>query len=79
MIQSASKKEKILSDVHNVRVRETAGGLFVHYHSRFPQDTPVSKVHDVIDRIEDGLKAANLGILRVIAHAEPIGEMAHDL
>jgi cation diffusion facilitator family transporter len=65
-----AKAEKGLSDVHNVRVRRNAQGLFVHYHCRFDGGTSVVAVHKSLDRIEDAL---------VVAHAEPVGVGKHEL
>jgi cation diffusion facilitator family transporter len=62
-----------LTDLHNVRVRETEGGLFVHYHCRFDPAEPVERVHEAIDRIDHAIRDAVPSIRRVIAHAEPKG------
>lgn len=72
-------KQRLISDLHNVRVRFTDGGLAVHYHCRLPPQTNVNKVHETVDRIEDALKAANPLIWRVVAHTEPVGEAKHRL
>lgn len=72
-------KQKRLSDLHNIRVRATEEGLFVHYHCRFAPDTPVQTVHDIIDGIENRLGEAVGGIARVVAHAEPVGHERHRL
>ena len=74
-----SGRQKQLRDVHNVRVRRTAEGLFVHYHCRFKGDETVDTVHTAVDHIENGLQAAFPRIRRVIAHAEPLGHSRHDM
>lgn len=71
------KSEKQLSDLHNIRVRQNSSGLFVHYHCRFAPDLRVETVHEVIDRVELRLMAAEPRIKRVVAHAEPIGATNH--
>jgi cation diffusion facilitator family transporter len=78
-LRSAARKEKLLSDVHNVRVRETAGGLFVHYHCRFAPNQTINVVHAVIDRVENNLQTKHPNIRRVVAHAEPVGQAEHKL
>ena len=74
-----AKAEKTLSDLHNVRVRTTAAGVFVHYHCRFAPSQNVDYVHAVVDRIENSLQSKFTEIKRVVAHAEPIGLARHKL
>ncbi len=71
--------EKLITDLHNIRIRSTEEGLFVHYHCRFAPDTEVQTVHDVVDRIEINLSEVIKNIARVVAHAEPIGRARHRL
>jgi cation diffusion facilitator family transporter len=72
-------REKQLSDLHNIRVRSNAAGLYVHYHCRFAPDAPIVDVHEVIDRIEVALMTTLPEIKRVVAHAEPVGHGHHKL
>jgi cation diffusion facilitator family transporter len=74
-----AKTEKKLSDLHNIRVRETNSGLYVHYHCRFAPSATIDAVHAAVDRIEDALKTKFKAIIRVVAHAEPLGEARHKL
>lgn len=69
--------EDRLSDLHNVRVRLSGAGLFVHYHCRFSPGDTIDTVHAAIDRIENALMAELPSIRRVIAHAEPAGAAPH--
>ncbi len=78
-LRALAKSEKLLSDLHNVRVRLTEGGLFVHYHCRFAPTQTIDTVHTIVDRIENTLKAKITNIHRVVAHAEPIGHKRHTL
>jgi cation diffusion facilitator family transporter len=73
------KKEKSLSDLHNIRIRRTEAGLFIHYHCRCAPQTTVLDVHSAIDRVENALTAKIKGIARVVAHAEPVGIPKHKL
>jgi cation diffusion facilitator family transporter len=70
-------KERALSDLHNIRVRANAAGLYVHYHCRFAPDLAIADVHDVTDRIEVALMNGIPQIKRVVAHAEPVGYKKH--
>jgi cation diffusion facilitator family transporter len=78
-LQRFAARQKILSDIHNVRVRETDDGILLHYHCRFPGMTSVSDVHAAVDHLEDLLKADNESIRRVVAHAEPLKAERHSL
>jgi cation diffusion facilitator family transporter len=62
---------RMVEEIHNVRLRQAASGDFVYYHCRFSPETSVRDAHAAIDHLEDQLKAANPGIVRVVAHAEP--------
>ena len=78
-LRSLAERYETLSDIHNLRIRENDEGLFVHYHCRFEGHRTIEHVHDRIDQIEAGLKAAYPTIRRVIAHAEPLGHGRHRL
>jgi divalent metal cation (Fe/Co/Zn/Cd) transporter len=77
LLATLAKKQKRLSDIHNIRVRQTDHGMFVHYHCRFAPDETIDDVHTVVDQIENGLQDKFPTIRRVIAHAEPIGCARH--
>ncbi len=79
VLNRLARKEKLLTDLHNIRIRQTELGLFVHYHCRFAPRIKVEAVHGTVDRVEIALMKAVPGIQRVIAHAEPIGRATHKL
>jgi divalent metal cation (Fe/Co/Zn/Cd) transporter len=60
-----------LSEVHDVRVRETADGEIVNFHCRVDPALSVRAVHDLVDGVERGLRRRFPTIARVIGHAEP--------
>jgi divalent metal cation (Fe/Co/Zn/Cd) transporter len=60
-------------DIHNVRVRETPGGVFVLFHCRVDPATPVETVHDAVDSLERSVREAFPEARRVVGHAEPAG------
>jgi divalent metal cation (Fe/Co/Zn/Cd) transporter len=62
-----------ISDVHNVRVRETTSGLVVNYHCRVDPALNVATVHELVDHLERRVRLELPEILRVVGHAEPIG------
>jgi divalent metal cation (Fe/Co/Zn/Cd) transporter len=62
-----------LRDIHNVRVRETSGGVIVLFHCRADRATPVETVHDAVDSLERSVRAAFPEARRVVGHAEPAG------
>jgi cation diffusion facilitator family transporter len=72
-------REKELGDLHNIRIRSNAAGLFVHYHCRFEPGMAIKHVHDISDRIEMALMSEIPDIKRVVAHAEPLGHAKHKL
>jgi cation diffusion facilitator family transporter len=76
-LKALAGPEKLMSDIHNVRVRNTSEGVFVHYHCRFAPQQTVDEVHHVIDRVDRQLREKLPEIRRVIAHAEPVGRAAH--
>jgi len=78
-LATEAKRQKRLSDLHNIRVRRNEDGVFVHYHCRFEGSDTVQAVHAAIDRIENGLQTKFPDIRRVIAHAEPVGQARHRL
>jgi cation diffusion facilitator family transporter len=63
-------------DIHDVRVRETGGGVFVLFHCRVDPATPVEIVHDAVDSLERSVREAFPEARRVVGHAEPAGTEA---
>ena len=61
----------MLGDIHDVRVRHNAHGLFVTFHCRVAGALTVEAVHDAVDALEIALKSRMPEVRRVIAHAEP--------
>ncbi|MEW6768461.1 MAG: cation-efflux pump [Pseudomonadota bacterium] len=64
-------KTGAISDVHNVRVRNTDAGEIVNFHCRATPSMSVIDVHEKVDEIERGLRRAFPSVKRVISHAEP--------
>ena len=66
-----------LSDLHDIRVRQSDIGIFVHYHCRFAAVATVEQVHAALDHIDHDLREQAPEVRRVIAHAEPVGRKRH--
>ena len=67
-------EERAVSEIHNVRVRDTMAGLVVNYHCRVDPTRSVAQVHNDVDRIDRRLQTELSGIARVIGHAEPAAD-----
>ncbi len=60
-----------VANVHDVRVRETSGGLVVNYHCAVDASVPVETVHEAVDRLERRMREEYPEISRIVGHAEP--------
>jgi cation diffusion facilitator family transporter len=72
-LAAAAAAQGRLRDIHNVRVRETPGGVIVLFHCRVDPATPVETVHDAVDSLERSVREAFPEARRVVGHAEPAG------
>jgi cation diffusion facilitator family transporter len=61
----------VITEVHNVRVRETDEGEIVNFHCRVDPALTVQTVHERVDELERALRRRSPSIKRVIGHAEP--------
>ncbi len=78
-LMALGRREKAMSDLHDIRIRLNAVGLSVHYHCRFAPEVTIAAVHEVSDRIEIALMSQIPDVKRVVAHAEPVGAKPHPL
>lgn len=60
-----------IGDIHEVRVRETSGGLVVNYHCRVDPAVAVETAHAAVETVERRMRAEFPEILRIVGHAEP--------
>jgi len=72
VLAQAAASEGIISDVHNVRVRETSSGLVINYHCRAAQTLSVDEVHTAVDHLDRRLRQSIPNVARVVGHAEPL-------
>jgi cation diffusion facilitator family transporter len=62
---------RFVGQIHDVRVRETAGGEIVNFHCEVDPALTVHEVHERVDEVERALRRTFSTITRVIGHAEP--------
>jgi divalent metal cation (Fe/Co/Zn/Cd) transporter len=60
-----------VSEVHDVRVRESDGAEIVNFHCRVDPALTVAQVHERVDDVERALRERFPSVKRVIGHAEP--------
>jgi cation diffusion facilitator family transporter len=59
-------------DIHSVRVRQNSVGLIVNYHCRVAPDLSVDEVHELVDKLDQLVRADHPAIIRIVGHAEPL-------
>lgn len=62
----------MLTDIHDVRARQTEHGIFVTFHCRVDPAARVEDVHEAVDALENAFRKTMPEVRRVIAHAEPL-------
>ena len=67
-----SEKNEWITNIHDVRVRETIGGWIINYHGRVSPSVPVDIVHNAVDDIERRMRDIFPQILRIVGHVEPV-------
>jgi divalent metal cation (Fe/Co/Zn/Cd) transporter len=75
-LAAAAAAQGRLRDIHDVRVRETPGGVIVLFHCRVDPATPVETVHEAVDSLERSVRDAFPEARRVVGHAEPASDGA---
>ncbi|MBO0712816.1 MAG: cation diffusion facilitator family transporter, partial [Acetobacteraceae bacterium] len=60
-----------VSEVHDVRVRQSDGVEIVNFHCRVDPALTVAQVHERVDDVERALRERFPAVKRVIGHAEP--------
>ena len=72
ILAEAARDGGVISDVHDVRVRQTASGLVVNYHCHAPETLSVDAVHEAVDGLDHRLRRNIAEVTRVVGHAEPL-------
>ncbi|MEJ2116679.1 MAG: cation transporter dimerization domain-containing protein, partial [Alphaproteobacteria bacterium] len=70
-LEEEAAKNGIVSQIHNVRARETAEGLVVYFHCGVNPELSVAAVHEHVDTVERAVRQKFPDIIQVIGHAEP--------
>ena len=70
-------ESQALSDVHDVRVRETEQGLVVNYHCLVDPALSVDAVHAHVDTLDRKVRLDCGQIARIVGHAEPVKARDH--
>src|SRR5690606_38781472 len=71
LLTTLADQHAILTEVHNVRLRETSQGDVINFHCRVDPVLTVEAVHEAVDQVERALRRAMPSVRRVIGHAEP--------
>ena len=59
-------------EVHNVRVMHVRDGYELSLHVKLPRELSLAQAHDVIERVEGGIRAAVPELRSVHTHIEPL-------
>ena len=62
--------------VHDLKTRRAGAATFVDFHLVVPAEMPVGEAHEICDRLEDAIRAAQPGT-QIAIHVEPETEKAH--
>jgi cation diffusion facilitator family transporter len=58
-------------DAHDIHVKHVGGRVYVSCHCTFPDELPLSRVHDVSTALESRFKREAPELFRVLIHPEP--------
>jgi cation diffusion facilitator family transporter len=70
-IESLAEATPVLLDAHDIRVRQTAHGLYISFHCHVPSDETVETVHSAASTLETQIREQIPGTRRIIVHTEP--------
>jgi divalent metal cation (Fe/Co/Zn/Cd) transporter len=71
-LKSVSAEFSDILDTHDIEVKRVKGRVYVSCHCTFPDDLPLSRVHDVSTALEARFKQEAPELFRVLIHPEPI-------
>jgi cation diffusion facilitator family transporter len=58
-------------DMHDIEVKRVRGHVYVSCHCTFPDDLPLSRVHEISTALETRFKQQAAELFRVLIHPEP--------
>jgi cation diffusion facilitator family transporter len=70
-LEGAARLIEGLSDIHDVRLRESERGYVLVAHCRFDSGATVESVHRRVDALENAVRARMPNLARIVVHAEP--------
>ena len=70
-IETLAEATPVLLDAHDIRVRQTAHGLYISFHCHVPGDETVEVVHSAASTLENRIREEIPGTRRIIVHTEP--------
>ncbi len=70
-LKSVSAEFPDILDTHDIEVKRVNGRLYVSCHCTFPDELPLSRVHDVSTALEARFKQEAPELFRVLIHPEP--------
>jgi len=59
-------------DMHDLEIKRVSGRLYASCHCTFPDDLPLSHVHEISTELEIRFKQAAPELYRVLIHPEPL-------
>lgn len=71
-LQHHAASLKGVSDIHQVRVRDTPLGRVINYHAYVSPTLSVDAVHELIDQIDHAMRQDVPDLTRIVGHAEPL-------
>ena len=70
-LKSVSSEFPEILDTHDIAVKRVNGRVYVSCHCTFPDEMPLSHVHDVSTALEARFKQEAPELFRVLIHPEP--------
>lgn len=70
-IERLADATPVLLDAHDIRVRQTAHGLYISFHCHVPPNETVETVHGAASVLENRIREQIPGTRRIIVHTEP--------
>jgi cation diffusion facilitator family transporter len=70
-IEALADTTPVLLDAHDIRVRQTAHGLYISFHCHVPPDETVEAAHSAASVLENRIREEIPGTRRIIIHTEP--------
>jgi cation diffusion facilitator family transporter len=71
LLRAAAAEDPLILDIHDVRIRNTAGHIHVTCHCTLSDNLSMARVHEVITALEGRFKLAAPEVGRLFIHPEP--------